>query len=142
MSYILHIIFTTYNRHNTSDPRDNAYIAQTYPFSDAVPNVMRELHLMVTRFFLFAARNPLLGSRGESVCKATKKAFSTVASTLKKELQVDGENTPLSKACQISIDAATFAQASDTLWIIMVICTHLYINFHSFTYNIYTCIYV
>lgn len=34
-------------------------------------------------------------------------------------LQKDGTDTPLSKACQISIDAATLAAAADSLWLMV-----------------------
>jgi hypothetical protein len=38
---------------------------------------------------------------------------------LTKEIRRDGSDTPLSKACQISIDAATLAAAADSLWLMV-----------------------
>jgi len=53
------------------------------------------------------------------MCQAVEKAFDVICETFEKELLRDGLDTPLSKACQISIDSTTFALASDTLWIII-----------------------
>lgn len=49
------------------------FVSQTYPFSEVVPDILREIHLTITRFFLFAAKNPHLGSRGETLCASIKK---------------------------------------------------------------------
>ena len=91
-----------------------AFIPITFPFSEAVPIVVRELHVMITRFFMFAVRNKHSKSIGESVCKAISKAFAAMSQTMLKKLLEDGAETPLSKACQISIDAATLAQCCMT----------------------------
>lgn len=82
------------------------------PFSEAVPAIIRSMYVVLTRFFLFAARNPHLGSRGESICKSIQEAYHAVGKVLLKELLLNGNDTPLSKACQVSIDAAVFAKSS------------------------------
>ena len=95
------------------------FFAKSYPFSGAVPVIMKELHLMVVRFFLFAFKNAHLGACGENVCRAMFSAYEVIGTRLIQETVGDGADTPLSKACQISIDAATFAVASDALWSIV-----------------------
>lgn len=97
----------------------HTFIAQTFPFSETVCLVMHELHVLLVRYALFSVRNVLLGARGEAMCLAVEKAFDVICETFEKELLRDGMDTPLSKACQISIDSTTFALASDTLWIII-----------------------
>lgn len=100
---------------STSSSRTQQFIAQTFPFSEAVPVILRELHLMITKFFAFAVKNKQLKSVGESVCMAVQKAFVGMSHTMLKKLLQDGAETPLSKACQISIDAATFAEVTNYL---------------------------
>jgi hypothetical protein len=92
------------------------FVARIFPFSGAVPRTMHSLHMLVLRFFLFAHRNPHLSGCGEAVCSAVSCAYEVLGARLMQETVVDGSDTPLSKACQISIDAATFAAVSDTLW--------------------------
>jgi hypothetical protein len=100
------------------DHNSNAasFVARTFSFSAAVPQIMRALHVMVVRFFLFAHRNSHLSACGEAVCDAVFRAYEVLGSRLTQETVVDGAETPLSKVCQISIDAATFAAVSDTVW--------------------------
>jgi hypothetical protein len=74
------------------------------------------MYLLVTRFIIFAAKNVHIGSRGESLCEAIKQAFVSVFGAFSMELMKDGKEIPLSKACQISIDATTLSLASDSLW--------------------------
>eukprot|EP01035_Chromulina_nebulosa_P020501 gene20501-26595_t len=95
------------------------FMAQTFPFSEAVPQLMHELYLFVVRFFVFAVKNPHLGSRSEEICSAIVGAYQAIGKLLTKELHRDGSDTPLSKACQISIDAATLAAAADSLWLMV-----------------------
>jgi len=45
----------------------------------AVPLLMRELHVFAVRYFVFAVRNPALGPRGEEVCGALAAAFEAIA---------------------------------------------------------------
>jgi hypothetical protein len=91
----------------------------TFPFSAIVPHVMRELHRIVVYFFLFASRNPHLGSHGEAVCQAVCRAYDVIGTKLMLEANRMGSETPLSKPCQISIDCALLASASDYLWAII-----------------------
>lgn len=95
-----------------------SFVAQTFPFSEAVTILMKQLHLFVVRFFIFAVRNNRLSSQADSVCGSLCQAITTISGMLIKELRNGGSDMPLSKVCQISIDAATISSASDTLWII------------------------
>lgn len=88
------------------------FMPRSFAFSEAVPLVIRNIHVVITRYFIYAAKNPFLGSRGESVCNAIKEAYESVGNILHRELVVNGDETPLSKACQISIDALAFAKSS------------------------------
>lgn len=97
-------------------PQFQPFQQQSFPFSSVVPILLRELHLTVIRYFLFAVRNTELGTRSEEICTALVQAFQTICQCLLRALQRDGMETPLSKACQISIDAAAISQASDALW--------------------------
>jgi hypothetical protein len=103
---------------NSPEDRKKPFEAQTYPFSSAIPGILREMHLMLLRFFIFSVKNPLLGLKGEAVCGATMKVFRFINKTLQGELERggDGVSLPLSKACQISIDARALSLASDTIW--------------------------
>lgn len=92
---------------------------KTYPFSFAVPLLLRELHLLIIRFFLFAVKNHDLGGRSEDICMAIVSAFEAICKSLRRELNKDGIETPLSKACQIAIDGASLMSASDALWLMV-----------------------
>jgi hypothetical protein len=96
-----------------------AFAPKTYPFSFAVPLLLRELHILVIRFFLFAVKNSELGGRSEDICQAIVSAFEAICKSLRRELSKDGVETPLSKACQIAIDGATLMFAADALWMMV-----------------------
>lgn len=85
------------------------FIPLTFPFSEAVPVVLRELHVMIVRFYLFSVRIKNVKNVGEAVCRSVVKAFAAFSQNMLKKLLADGAETPLSKACQISIDAATLS---------------------------------
>jgi hypothetical protein len=104
------------NSAGTTTANNSMFLSQTFPFSEVVPDILRELHVAITRYFLFATKNPHLGTRGEALCNAVKKVYDSIGSVLKHQLRVDGPETPLSKACQISIDASAFAQSSDLIF--------------------------
>lgn len=95
--------------------RVGSFVTQTFPFSEALPKIMHELHLMITRFFTFSVKNKNLTAIGESVCNAIQKAFMLISQTMLRKLLQDGAETALSKACQISIDAATFSHTTNYL---------------------------
>jgi hypothetical protein len=100
-------------------PPAAGFTTRTYPFSFAVPLLLRELHILVIRFFLFAVKNSELGGRSEDICLAIVSAFEAICKSLKRELNKDGVETPLSKACQIAIDGASLMSASDALWLMV-----------------------
>lgn len=100
----------------TDISRGGMFLSQTFPFSEVVPDILRELHITITRYFIFAIKNPHLGTRGEAICNAVKKVYDSIGSVLKRQLLADGVDTPLSKACQISIDASAFAQSSNLIF--------------------------
>ena len=131
-----------------------SFVPRTFPFSPAVPAVLKELHLLLLRFFFFSSLAPLssqpsqstltapsslLGDKREAICAVLSKACQFLVRTLRGELEGHlalspdgvgpgrggkaGESPlasaaamPLSKACQISIDARALAQALDTVW--------------------------
>lgn len=101
------------------NPAGAGFTVRTYPFSFAVPLLLRELHILVIRFFLFAVKNSELGGRSEDICLAIVSVFEAICKSLKRELSKDGIETPLSKACQIAIDGASLASASDALWVMV-----------------------
>ena len=115
---------------NNSDKKDitnlditnlkSNFIGQkTFPFSELVPKIIRFIYLSLSRFFIFAIKNPHLGSRGESLCSNLSLILEHVCSALRESLGFSGADTPLSKACQISIDSLTLASSCDQIYIIL-----------------------
>eukprot|EP01032_Pedospumella_encystans_P016306 gene16306-18606_t len=102
-----------------ADSVTTSFQPKTYPFSFAVPLLLRELNLLIIRFFLFAVKNHDLGGRSEDICMAIVSAFEAICKSLRRELNKDGIETPLSKACQIAIDGASLMSASDALWLMV-----------------------
>eukprot|EP01038_Epipyxis_sp_PR26KG_P011269 gene11269-15120_t len=95
------------------------FMAQTFPFSAAVPILMKELHIIAVRFFIFLMKNNNYLNTSEYICKSMTNAIGAICKSLSHELTKDGSDTPLSKACQISIDVAAIVLAADHLWTII-----------------------
>lgn len=91
------------------------FIPHTLPFSAAVPAGMNEIHLCIARFFVFAVYCPQLSHKGPEMCECLKNILIMMGDELLVELSRDGPDTPLSKACQISIDSTALAHAVVTL---------------------------
>ena len=83
------------------DRQKPSFVPFTYPFSSAIPDILKQMHLLVLRFHVFAVKNPLLGLKGEAVCTAVMKVFRSLNGFMKDELEKGGDRTPLSKACQV-----------------------------------------
>lgn len=96
--------------------RDTAHLPQTFPFSNFVPHVQHSLYMTVTRIIAFTAKGSLTVNRCDAACTAILRVYEGVAAVMGKELSRDAGNTPLIKVCQISIDAAAVAAASDSVW--------------------------
>jgi hypothetical protein len=93
----------------------NEFIPHTLPFSAAVPAGMAQVHLCIARFFVFAAYCPQLSRKGPDMCESLRSVLAMMGDELLAELARDGPDTPLSKACQISIDASTLSHAVHAL---------------------------
>ena len=89
-------------RENHKEKDKGAFVPVTYPFSSAIPGILKQMHLLILRFFLFSVKNPMLGLKGEAVCTAVMKVFRALNSSFKEELEKGGDRTPLSKACQVT----------------------------------------
>lgn len=57
----IHENVNNYDSKSHGPPMSPEFMGQTFPFSEVVPIILRELHLTVTRFFIFASKNPHLG---------------------------------------------------------------------------------
>ena len=99
--------------------KSGKFQAQSFPFSDIVPTITRQLHILVTRFAIFAVKNPHLKSKGETVCTSVQRVYDAICFTLERKLKSMGNDTPLSKAVQIAADATILANVSDTIWVLI-----------------------
>ena len=93
-----------------------------FPFSSLVPLAQHALFMTITRIIAFTAKSSLSTNRCDVVCSTILRVYEGVAATLGKELSKDGVDTPLTKVCQISIDAAALAAASDAVWQMLTAC--------------------
>ena len=84
---------------------ERKFVPITYPFSSAIPGILKQLHLLVLRYFVFAAKNSQLGVKGEALCASMMKVFRYINTVFKEELERGGEGTPLSKACQVRVQS-------------------------------------
>lgn len=78
--------------------------------------------MTVTRIVAFTTKSSLTVNRCDVACSAILRVYEGVAAVMAEELSSDGANTPLSKVCQISIDAAAIAAASDSVWQMLINC--------------------
>jgi len=90
-----------------------------FPFSGLVPSVQHSLFMTVTRIVAFTAKSSLTTNRCDVACSTLLRVYEGIAAILGKELSRDGGDTPLTKVCQISIDAAALAVASDSVWALL-----------------------
>jgi hypothetical protein len=102
-------IFATEDDEDVDDYDENNFVPLTLPFSGAVPKIMMHLRQLMFRYLQFIIRNSALSPRGTSLCSAVESFFKSIVNILTTELSKDGAETPLSKACQISIDAASLS---------------------------------
>lgn len=91
-------------RRDRADQR-GVFVPITYPFSSALPGILRQMHLLVLRYFVFAVKNPQLDQKGEALCSSVMKVYRFLNNFFKEELERAGSDTPLSKACQVSFDS-------------------------------------
>jgi hypothetical protein len=143
---------------NMNEVVPSNFIAQTYPFSEFVPAMMKEIHSSIIRLFLYsivklptmdrknhgdADRRDMLSSNNgksqgpwdELVCKSVVNTYMVIVDVLSQELRRDGNETALSKACQIYIDSSVLALASESLWTIV---ENALGHFSSYDFYMYT----
>ena len=98
---------------DTADDLASVFQPTKYMFSSAVPLVLRELYLLVVKYFLYVSKIKNLVSQGEAVCNCMQLCYQAVADVLINILKADGfKDTSLAKASQIAIDAATLVSES------------------------------
>lgn len=109
---------------DTSSPRAeaneilNVFQPTKYLFSSAVPLLLRELYLLVVKYFLYVSKIKNLVSQGEAVCNCLQLCYETVADVLTCILKADGfKDTSLAKASQIAIDASTLVWTPTPMFI-------------------------
>ena len=89
------------------------FVARKFSFSAAVPAVLKRIYISVARCFALMARVPGLAGDGEfggrGVLTSLQQCLVAVGKALKEDLECDGADTPLVKACQISVDANALA---------------------------------
>lgn len=92
------------------DKKNNeAFVPHTLPFSELVPVLMRHLNIMMIRYLQFTVNNNGLLAAGHSLCNSVVMSFFAVTHVLEHEMEKDGMETPLSKVCQIFIDASSLS---------------------------------
>lgn len=85
------------------------FVPHTLPFSELVPVMMRHLNVMMIRYSQFTVHNEALFAAGHSLCNSIVMCFLAISHVLEHELEKDGSETPLSKSCQIFIDASSLS---------------------------------
>jgi hypothetical protein len=85
------------------------FVPHTLPFSELVPVLMRHLNIMMIRYSQFTVHNDGLIAAGHSLCNSVVMCFFSVTHVLEHEMGKDGMETPLSKVCQIFIDASSLS---------------------------------
>lgn len=91
-------------------------LPQQFAFSALVPLVQNAMYMTCTRIIAFTAKSSMAVNRSDAACTTILRVYEGVAAVLGSELSRDGSDTPLTKICQISIDAAALAAASDSVW--------------------------
>ena len=75
--------------------KSKSFTAQSFPFSQTVPTVMRNLYDYVVQLFIFCFRNEFILHRGEVIINSTLEAALTVAKELHADLLSEGSGAPL-----------------------------------------------
>ena len=85
------------------------FVPHTLPFSELVPVLMRHFNIMMIRYSQFTVHNDGLLAAGHSLCNSVVMSFFAVTHVLEHEMEKDAMETPLSKVCQIYIDASSLS---------------------------------
>ncbi len=102
----------------------DASFPSSMPFSALVPGVQRALYALVMRMVGFAAKNPPAGDTCEAACALLLKAQECIAMAMTDEVSRTGNEIPMNKACQISVDASSLAIASHNVWALLCRSLH------------------
>ncbi len=90
------------------------YMSKTYPFSCALPAIIRDVYVMLCRLFLFLVYNPNINVTALNVCEVVESSFCIMANAMKEDMEKgsdDIDNVVISKICQIAIDATALSQS-------------------------------
>jgi Exocyst complex subunit Sec15-like len=87
------------------------FVSKTYPFSSALPSIVRDVYVMFCRVFLFTIHNDHLHVTGPMLCDVIGNVLHEMAAVMGENMSKDELETPISKACQISVDALAISQA-------------------------------
>ena len=85
---------------------------RTFPFSAVVPRLSLEVYRMTLFCLLFGLQLQHLEGLEATLLRLTEEGLGVLSQLLNKELEgamEEGANFPISKACQISVDAAALA---------------------------------
>ncbi len=106
----------------TASSRGSAYgympfMTKKYSFSAAVPAIVSQLYLTITRYFAFIVKIPSLERDfgGSGILSGIESALVGIVRAFDRDLSVDGDDTPLIKACQLSVDASAVAKSLHTV---------------------------
>lgn len=92
--------------------RGTGSFPRTFPFSVVVPRLSLEVYRMILFCFLFGLQLQHLEGMEGTLLRLTEEGLGVLSQLLNNELEgamENGANFPISKACQISVDAAALA---------------------------------
>ena len=98
--------------------REGGKYPRTFPFSAVVPRLSLEVYKMSLFCFLYGLQLQHPGGMESTLLKLTEEGLGTVSRLLNKEVEgamEEGANFPISKACQVSVDAAALARMTGEL---------------------------
>ena len=102
------------SRQGIFEDMDTLYMSKTYPFSCALPALVRDIYVMLSRIFLFLVHNPSLSVTGFDICEVVEGVLCEMAHTMQQDMRSsndDVDNVTISKLCQIAIDAVAVSQS-------------------------------
>ena len=99
---------------------NNVFQPIKYLFSAAVPALLREVYVLVVKYFLYVTKIKNLYAHGEPVCNCFQTIYETIAESMITTLRSeDVRDTTIAKASQIAIDASTLSSSSNSLWVML-----------------------
>ena len=99
------------------------FVQRRFPFSSAVPKVLKRLFVVLARAIAFMVRVPIMSADGtyggHGVLQCVERALDAMVGVLKDDFDHHSDEISIAKACQMGVDCSTIAYGLPQLRIVV-----------------------